>query len=264
MLLLTVTGWLNRREREMLAYLIEENRVLRRQLGGRRLPPAPRRSAATVSACGNARDLRRDRLGGVVHEEWAMAEAARDGRPFLSPYDDDAIIAAGGGSLAAEVFEDVPGARTFLIPTGGAGLAAGFAFYALSHDAECRIICCQHALSPGVQRSMEAGRAVRGLRAIETSAGAIEGGVADLPFEVLRDRVGLAHVAVAHVTEAEIEGAVRWMLENHQYLVEPASAAAVAAVLTNGRIKIETPAVIVLTGRNVSLKVISKILRSRS
>jgi putative transposase len=36
-LLLTFTGWLDRREREMLAYLIEENRVLRRQLGGRRL-----------------------------------------------------------------------------------------------------------------------------------------------------------------------------------------------------------------------------------
>jgi putative transposase len=37
MLLLSVTSWLDRREREMLAYLIEENRVLRRQLGGRRL-----------------------------------------------------------------------------------------------------------------------------------------------------------------------------------------------------------------------------------
>jgi hypothetical protein len=38
MLLLIVTGWLDRREREMLAYLIEENRVLRRrQMGGRRL-----------------------------------------------------------------------------------------------------------------------------------------------------------------------------------------------------------------------------------
>jgi hypothetical protein len=36
-LLLTVTGWLDRREREMLAYVSEENRVLRRQLGGRRL-----------------------------------------------------------------------------------------------------------------------------------------------------------------------------------------------------------------------------------
>jgi hypothetical protein len=37
MLLLILTSWLDRREREMLAYLIEENRVLRRQVGGRRL-----------------------------------------------------------------------------------------------------------------------------------------------------------------------------------------------------------------------------------
>ena len=36
MLLVAVTAWLDRRERETLAYLIEENRLLRRQLGGRR------------------------------------------------------------------------------------------------------------------------------------------------------------------------------------------------------------------------------------
>jgi len=32
-----LTGWLERREREAIAYLIEENRLLRRQLGTRRL-----------------------------------------------------------------------------------------------------------------------------------------------------------------------------------------------------------------------------------
>ena len=37
LLLLVLTGWLDRREREALAYLIEENRLLRRQLGARRL-----------------------------------------------------------------------------------------------------------------------------------------------------------------------------------------------------------------------------------
>lgn len=37
MVLAVLTGWLDRREREALAYLIEENRLLRRQLGGRRL-----------------------------------------------------------------------------------------------------------------------------------------------------------------------------------------------------------------------------------
>jgi hypothetical protein len=37
MLLLVLTGWLERREREAIMYLIEENRLLRRQLGNRRL-----------------------------------------------------------------------------------------------------------------------------------------------------------------------------------------------------------------------------------
>ena len=34
--LMVLTGWLQRREREVIAYLVEENRVLRGQLGGRR------------------------------------------------------------------------------------------------------------------------------------------------------------------------------------------------------------------------------------
>jgi len=195
-------------------------------------------------------------------EDWALAEAVRQGKPFLSPYDDDAILAAGGGSLAAEVFEDVPGARTFLIPTGGGGLAAGFAFHAMSQHADSRIICCQHELSPGLRRSIEADHAVKRLPAIQTSAGAIEGGFATLPFEVLRDRVGLRHVAVAHAAEDEIEAGVRWMFDNHQYLIEPASAAAVAVALANGRAAITSPAVILLTGRNVAAKVISRILHA--
>ena len=37
MLLIALTGWLDRRERQAIAYLIEENRLLRRQLGGQRL-----------------------------------------------------------------------------------------------------------------------------------------------------------------------------------------------------------------------------------
>ena len=37
MVLGVLTGWLERREREAIAYLIEENRILRRQLGTRRL-----------------------------------------------------------------------------------------------------------------------------------------------------------------------------------------------------------------------------------
>ena len=41
MVLGVLTGWLDRREREAVAYLIEENRLLRRQLG--RTAAAPHR-----------------------------------------------------------------------------------------------------------------------------------------------------------------------------------------------------------------------------
>jgi hypothetical protein len=57
-----LTGWLDRREREAVAYLIEENRLLRRQLGGRRLrftDDDRRRLAARAFRLGRAvlRDL---------------------------------------------------------------------------------------------------------------------------------------------------------------------------------------------------------------
>ena len=55
LLLLTITGWLDRREREALAYLIEENRLLRRQLGGRRVrltDDEPRRLAIRAHRLG--------------------------------------------------------------------------------------------------------------------------------------------------------------------------------------------------------------------
>jgi hypothetical protein len=37
MVLVVLTGWLERRERDAIVYMIEENRLLRRQLGTRRL-----------------------------------------------------------------------------------------------------------------------------------------------------------------------------------------------------------------------------------
>jgi putative transposase len=55
--LLALTGWLDRRERDALAYLIEENRILRHQLGGRRLPLTDddcRRLAARAYRVGRA------------------------------------------------------------------------------------------------------------------------------------------------------------------------------------------------------------------
>jgi threonine dehydratase len=189
-------------------------------------------------------------------EELAKAEAAASGRTFLTAFDDVDILAANGGTLAAEVLEDAPEARTFLLPVGGAGLAGGFAFYAKTLLPDSRIIGCQHAQSPALALSLARGEAVVRLPPVETTAGGVEGGIGRTGFAALKDRVD----GVALVTEEQIFGAVRFMLDRHQILIEPSSAVVIAAILERKIERPEAPAVAVVSGRNVALSTIRRIL----
>jgi len=189
-------------------------------------------------------------------EALARDAAARSGRPYVSAYDDERILAANGGTLAAEVLEDAPEARTFVLPVGGAGLAGGFAFYAKERLPACRVVGCQLASSPALALSLEKGEAVTRLAPVATTAGGLEGGIGRTGFGVLRTRVD----AVALLTEEDIFGAVRFLLAEHQYLIEPSSAVTVAAILTGKSGPLSTPAVAVISGRNVALSTLKRIL----
>jgi threonine dehydratase len=164
-------------------------------------------------------------------------------------------MAANGGTIAAEVLETFPEAKSFLLPVVGGGLAGGFAYFARERDPSAAIIACQHEGSPGLALSLERGSAVTRLPAIETSAGGIEGGIGRLPFEVLRTRVD----RVALLSEREIEDGVRWLLDRHQILVEPSAAVAISALLTGKAGTLAGPAAIVVTGRNVAYETIRRI-----
>jgi threonine dehydratase len=189
-------------------------------------------------------------------EEWAIERARREGLPFLSAFDDPRVISANGGTIGLEVLEEVPDARAFVLPVGGGGLAAGFAFVAKKKSPEALVIGCQHEGSPGLARSLAEGRAVTRLPAIETAAGGVEGGLGELPFAILRSRIA----RVALVSEEEIFAGVRWMLAEHRYLVEPSAAVAVAACLSGKCGPLTAPAAIVLSGRNVATPTLARIL----
>jgi threonine dehydratase len=163
-------------------------------------------------------------------------------------------MAANGGTMALEVMDDIPHLanehRHFILPVGGGGLAAGFAFRA------GRVIGCQHELSPALPMSIAAGRAITKLPAVETMAGGVEGGIGELTFEVLKSRID----RVALVSEAEIWSGVRWMSEQHQYLIEPTAAVTIAACLSGKIGALDGPAVVAISGRNVSVDSVKKIL----
>ncbi len=203
-----------------------------------------------------ARVVRSEFDGFDETERVAKAEAERTGRPFLTAFDDPLILAANGGTLAAEVLEDCPAAQIFLLPVGGAGLAGGFAVYAKTALPGSRIVGCQHALSPALALSLERGEAVLTLAPVATTAGGLEGGIGRTGFEALRHRID----GVALLTEEEIFEAVRFMLDRHQYLIEPSSAVTVAAILTGKAARLDAPAVAVISGRNVALPTLRRIL----
>jgi threonine dehydratase len=191
-------------------------------------------------------------------ETEALARAAADGtaRPYVSAYDDPRILAANGGTMAAEVLEDAPEGRTFLLPVGGGGLSGGFAYYAKERLPEARIIGCQHALSPALAISLKKGEAVTRLPPVSTTAGGLEGGIGRTGFEVLKDRID----GVALLSEEDIFEGVRFMLSQHQYLIEPSSAVTVAAIRTRKAGSLNSPTVAVISGRNVALSTIRRIL----
>ena len=189
-------------------------------------------------------------------ETWAMDEARRIGKTWISAFDDDEIMAGNGGSLALEIFEDLPEAESFVVPVGGGGLAAGLSYVVKARRTESVVVGCSHELSPALALSLKGGSAVTRLPAAATTAGGLEGGIGQKPFEILRTRVD----RVALVSEDELFDAVRWTFDSHQYAIETSSAAAIAACLSGKVGQLEGPTVLVLTGRNLSAGTFQRIL----
>lgn len=188
--------------------------------------------------------------------EWAESEARRTDLTFVSAFNDSAIIAGNGGSLALEIFEDCPEARTLVVPVGGGGMAAGVAVTAKERYPDAVILGCQLEASPALKMSLDRGEAVTRLPAVDTLAGGLEGGIGAQPFDLLRTRVD----RVALLSEAEVYQAVRWMLEHHQHLMEPSAAVTVAALLSGKAGPLTSPTVVVVSGRNLSVTALKKVL----
>ncbi len=189
-------------------------------------------------------------------EKLARADARSSGRVWVSAFDDPWIMAGNGGTLGAEVLEQVPDVRSIIVPVSGGGLSAGLSWAVHAHDPGIHVVGAQHRHSPGFALSLERGHAVTELAPIDTVAGGIEGGVGELTFQVLRDHVRECALA----DEAQILQAVRWLLAEHQTLVEPSGAVTVAAALAGELPELRGPVVFVLSGRNVGWQTLRGIV----
>ena len=195
------------------------------------------------------------RLEGVVVDDAiaaAQAYAQQSGATWVPPFDDPLII-AGQGTVGLELSREAPDAEVVVVPIGGGGLVSGVA--AALRDSGTRVIGVQAAGAASMRASLDAGALVR-LGGVSTIA---DGIAVKAPSELT-----LAHVRelvddVVLVTEDDISQALLLLLERAKAVVEPAGAAALAAILS-GKIPGDGPAVAVLSGGNVDPLLLIKLI----
>ena len=185
----------------------------------------------------------------------ARAFAEETGAVLIHPFDHVDIV-AGQGTLGLEVLEQAPDVRTVLVPTGGGGLLAGVAIAIKALRPDVRVVGVQAEGAAAYPGSLAQGRPVP-LEAMHTMADGIAvGRPGDITFAAVRDHVD----EIVTVSEESLSRALLALIERAKQVVEPAGAAAVAALLDNPT-GFETPAVAVLSGGNIDPLLLSKVIR---
>jgi threonine dehydratase len=187
---------------------------------------------------------------------WDEADAkarelvAERGLTYVHPFDDLQLI-AGQGTIGLELLEDWPGVDLIVVPIGGGGLISGIALAAKSVNPRVRVIGVESSGSPGMQRSVEAGRVVTLDRVDCVIDGLRVKRVGEHNVEIVRRAVD----DIVTLPDAEIFDAMLWTMHHCKLVVEGAAAAPVAALL-GGLIRAPAGARVacVLSGGNVDLE----------
>ncbi|MGY1820395.1 threonine ammonia-lyase [Geodermatophilus sp. SYSU D00079] len=185
----------------------------------------------------------------------AIEHSERSGAVFIHPFDHPDVI-AGQGTVGLEVLDQCPDVATVVVCTGGGGLVSGVAAAVKDRRPDVRVVAVQAAEAAAFPGSLAAGRPVA-LDGMATMADGIAvGAPGELTLAHVRDLVD----EVRTVTEEDLSRALLFCLERAKLVVEPAGAAAVAAVLADPA-AFRPPVVAVVSGGNIDPVLLLKVVQ---
>lgn len=185
---------------------------------------------------------------GLDTEQHAREFAAQQGMCYVSPYNDEQVI-AGQGTCGTEIVADLPDVDMAFIAVGGGGLIGGVGSVLKQHNPGTRVCGCQPLASPVMARSVAAGRILDMPSAATLSdgtAGGIEQDAITFPLNqaVVDDWIV--------VDEDRIADAMRLYMESEGEIIEGAAGVAVAGLLDRRDEVAGKRAVVIICGGNVS------------
>jgi threonine dehydratase len=177
------------------------------------------------------------------------------GLTFVHPFDDVEVV-CGHASCGLEILEELPEAGTIVVPVGGGGLSSGIAAAVAATGSRAAVWGVEPEGAAAMHRSLREGRAVH-LDAPRTIA---DGLAAPMAGELNHAILATHGRGVVLVSDADIVSALKLLLERCKLLTEPAGAAGLAGLLS-GAVPVDgAPVVVVLSGGNVDLGQLARLL----
>ena len=195
--------------------------------------------------------------GDVYDEACAKAYelAEEKGYTFIHPFDDLAV-ATGQGSIAMEIFKELPLVEYILVPIGGGGLATGVSTLAKLLNPKIKVIGVEPAGASCMQASLKSGK-VTTLPNVNTIA---DGTAVKTPGEKIFPYIQKNVDEIITVDDHDLIVNFLDMVENHKMIVENSGLLTVAALkhldVTDKRV------VSILSGGNMDVITMSSVVQN--
>ena len=193
-------------------------------------------------------------------EKKAKEVATQEGCFYISPYNDELIV-AGHGTVGLEILKALPTVDVVIVPVGGGGLISGISIAVKIQRPNVQVIGVQSEASPIMYESLKAGKIVPPHRhepytIAEGLSGGIEKG--SITFTIAQQYVD----EVMLVREESIRHAVYLLWKNEKQVVEGSGVAGVAMLLENNDSFTGQTVAVVVTGGNIDDSLFKSILAS--
>ena len=196
-------------------------------------------------------------LFGDVYDEacaYAYELAEKNGYTFIHPFDDLAV-ATGQGTIAMEIFKELPLVEYILVPIGGGGLATGVSVLAKFLNPNIKVIGVEPAGAGCMKASFEAGE-VTTLALVNTIA---DGTAVKTPGEKIFPYIKDNLDDIITVEDDELVVAFLDMVENHKMVIENSGLLTVAALK---HLNIKGKRVVsILSGGNMDIITMSSVVQ---
>jgi threonine dehydratase len=214
---------------------------------------SPAKVAATRSY--GAKVVRR---GGDYDDAWAAAQeiAKTDNTTIVHAFDDPEII-AGQGTIGLELLEDLPDVDRVYLPIGGGGLAAGIAIAIKSRKPNIKIIGVESNAFPAMKESVAKGSIQPTKRGYSIADGIAVKKPGELTHKIISNYLD----DIVLIDDVSIVKTMFLLMERAKLVVEPAGAASLAYLLSNGGpISSKDKVVAILSGGNVDMYLLGQVV----